>query len=170
MQHRYDPGNPLALQPRPDQHSGFAGYDGTAQGSTSEVSSLKLEKGRSGIALVLAADSAVYGSVVKGSVAVANGDGARSWLCRRAAGTRSPSPCRAIWQSAPTGTVKVYVKPGKGKYALKKPLRLIPGYSGVISIGVKVTKKKATIRVKTVYSGNGTYTGSSTGVNVVTVK
>jgi hypothetical protein len=50
------------------------GQTESAQTSTSNVVTLTLTKGKSGIALVLAADSSVYGSGVKGSVAVANGD------------------------------------------------------------------------------------------------
>ena len=48
---------------------------GTTQSSTSNVVTLTLTKGKSGIALVLAEDSTVYGTGVKGSVAVVNGDG-----------------------------------------------------------------------------------------------
>ena len=66
--------------------------------------------------------------------------------------------------------MKVYVKTGSGKYALKKTVTLKAGGKGVVSTGVKVTRKKATIRVKTVFSGNGSYAGSRTGTKVVKVK
>ncbi|MCW2788299.1 MAG: hypothetical protein JWP56_602 [Aeromicrobium sp.] len=51
------------------------GQTASAQRSESNVVGLTLTKGKSGIAMVLAADTSVYGTGVKGSVAVANGDG-----------------------------------------------------------------------------------------------
>lgn len=51
------------------------GQTASAQRSESNVVGLTLTKGQSGIALLLAADTSVYGTGVKGSVAVANGDG-----------------------------------------------------------------------------------------------
>jgi hypothetical protein len=215
------------------------GQTATAQSSTSAALTLMLEKGKSGIALVLAADSSVYGTGVRGSVAVANGDGgsvtltyggttidlplgssdsaAFSLPAGLAAGsytvsavftgtdrfepsgvatathrvTKAPTSAAVSAKSTvkkgrtltvrttvkgatagtfPTGTVKVYVKTGTGSYKLKKVVTLKPGNRGVVGTGVKVTKKKGTVRVKTVYSGDGNYAGSSTGSKAVRVK
>jgi hypothetical protein len=215
------------------------GQTATSQSSTSASLSLMLEKGKSGIALVLATDSSVYGAGVKGSVAVANGDGGSVKLtyggttidlplgasdsasfafpAGLAAGsytvsaqftgtdrfepsgvatvshqvTKAPTSAAVSAKSSitkggtltvkttvkgatagtfPTGQVKVYVKTGEGSYKLKKIVTLRPGNRGVVSTGVKVTKKKATIRVKTVYAGDGNYAGDSTGSKTVRVK
>jgi hypothetical protein len=70
----------------------------------------------------------------------------------------------------PTGSVKVYVKTSNGKYVLKETVRLTASAKGVVSTGVKVTRKKATIRVKTVYTGDGNYAGDSTTSKQVRVK
>ncbi len=215
------------------------GQTATAQSSESNVVGLTLTKGKSGIALVLAADSAVYGSGVRGSVAVANGDGgsvtltyggtkvqlplggsdsasfslpknlavgrytvgatfdgtdkvepsglatagfqvtkkatsasisAKSSIKRGKKLTVTTTVRGATAGTFPTGTVKVYVKTGKGAYKLKKTVALTAGKKGVANAYVTVTKKKATIRVKAVYSGSGTYGGSTTGTKVVKVK
>lgn len=215
------------------------GQTATAQSSTSAALTLTLEKGKSGIALVLATDTSVYGTGVKGSVAVANGDGGSVRLtyggktvvlplgpsdsaafrlpAGLAAGSYtvsavftgtdkyepsgvatarhrvSKAPTRATLSSKssvkkgrtlsirttvkgatagtfPTGPVRVYVKTGKGSYQLKKTVTLTAGNRGVVSTGVKVTKKKASIRIKTVYAGNGNYGASSTASKVVRVK
>jgi hypothetical protein len=215
------------------------GQTSSAQSSTSNVVSLTLAKGKSSIALVLAADSTVYGSGVKGSVAVANGDGGTvtvtyggttfdvrlggsdSATFTLPAGlavggytvsavfngtgkvepsavatvgyrvTKAPTRATVSAKSSvkrgklltvkttvrgatagtfPTGTVKVYVKTGKGTYALKKTVSLSAARRGSVSTTVRVTKKKATVHVKTVYSGDATYGGSRTGSKVVRVK
>ncbi|MCL8250854.1 Ig-like domain repeat protein [Aeromicrobium fastidiosum] len=215
------------------------GQTATAQSSTSAALTLMLEKGKSGIALVLATDSSVYGTGVRGSVAVANGDGgsvrltyggttvdlplgssdAAAFTLPAGLGagsytvsavftgtdrfepsgvatashqvTKAPTSAAVSAKSSvakgrtltvrttvkgatagtfPTGQVKVYVKTGKGSYRLKKIATLTPGNRGVVSTGVTVTKKKATIRVKTVYSGDGNYGASSTGSKAVRVK
>jgi hypothetical protein len=70
----------------------------------------------------------------------------------------------------PTGSVKVYVKTGGGKYVLKKTVRLTAANKGVVSAGVKVTRKKGTIRIKAVYSGNGNFAGDSSATKGVRVK
>ncbi|MRJ75858.1 hypothetical protein GEV29_04870 [Aeromicrobium sp. SMF47] len=59
------------------EHSFTAAFGQTAsaQRSESNVVGLTLTKGKSGIAMVLASDTSVYGTGVKGSVGVANGDG-----------------------------------------------------------------------------------------------
>lgn len=210
----------------------------SAQSSTSNEVTLTLTKGKSGIALILAADSSVYGSGVKGSVAVANGDhgtvtvtygdtsfdvalgdsdSATFTLPKELAagtydveavfnGTDTYDPSgvasaaykvtkkattSAISSSSsvkagktltvkstvkgatagtyPTGTVKVYVKTN-GAYALKKTVTLSAAKKGVVSTGVKVTKKKTTIRIKMVFSGGGNYAGSKSASKAVKVK
>jgi hypothetical protein len=70
----------------------------------------------------------------------------------------------------PTGTVKVYVKTSNGTYSLKDTVRLRASDRGVVSTSVKVTRKKATIRVKAVYSGDGNYAGDTTASKGVRVK
>jgi hypothetical protein len=80
-------------------------FDGSTSRGTADVVGLTLTKGKSGIAVVLAADETVYGSPAKGSVAVANGDGgtvtpptaARRSTCLWAARTRRRSLCRQVW-------------------------------------------------------------------------
>lgn len=211
----------------------------TAQASESNVVGLTLTKGKSGIAMLLAADSAVYGSAVKGSVAVANGDGGsvtvtyggRSTTLALGnsdiatftipAGLSAGSyPVKAVFNGTdkvdpsgiasaslkvtkkvtaatvsssssvkkgkwltvkttvrggvagtfPTGTVKVYVKTGNGRYFLKKTVALRAANRGVIGTTVKAPNKKTNLRVKAVFSGNGNYSSSSTGTKTVKVK
>lgn len=215
------------------------GETASAQSSTSNVVTLTLTKGQSGIALVLAAESTVYGSGVNGSVAVANGDhgsvtvtyggtsfdvalgdsdSAKFTLPKNlAVGTYTveakfngtdkydPSgvasapyevtkkPTSSLISSSssvkrgkvlavkatikgatagtyPTGTVKLYVQTGRGAYVLKSTRTISAGYKGVIGMAATAPKKKTTIRVKVVYSGNGNYRGSTSAVKVVKVK
>ncbi|MFI5430030.1 Ig-like domain repeat protein [Aeromicrobium sp. UC242_57] len=211
----------------------------TAQKSESNVVGLTLTKGKSGIAMLLATDSAVYGSAVKGSVAVANGDGGTVTVTYAgksldlplgsgdvatftipaglAAGshdvsavfngtdkvdpsgvasaqlkiTKKATAATVTSKSSvkkgktltvkttvkggtagtfPTGSVKIYVRTGKGGYVLKKTVSLSAAAKGVVSTGVKVANKKTTVWVKAVYSGSANYSGSSTGTKAVKVK
>jgi hypothetical protein len=211
----------------------------SAVGSGSGFTSTARLKGKPGLSLVLGADSATYGSSVRGVVSVGTGDGGTvtvtvggssvtvpvgasgaapftlpaglavgSYTVEavfNGSGTSTPSDrasaTYAVTKKAtaasvsakssvkkgkklavkttvrgatagtyPTGTVKVYVKTGNGKYVLKKTVRLTAGSKGVVSTSVTVTRKKATIRVKTVYSGDGSYFGDSTGSKGVRVK
>lgn len=211
----------------------------TSQTSQSNVVGLALTKGKSGIAILLATDSAVYGSAVKGSVAVANGDGGKVTVTyagksvdvplgssdsaaftvpaglvpgtyavsavfngtdkvdpsgaasadlkivkkATSASVSSASSIKkgktlavkttvkgAVAGTYPTGTVKIYVKTGSGSYVLKKTVSLSAGNKGVVSAGVKVSGKKTTLRVKTVFAGDAKYVGSATGTKVVKVR
>lgn len=72
--------------------------------------------------------------------------------------------------TSPTGTAKVYVKTGSGSFRLAKTVPLKSSAKGVVSTGVKAPSRKTTIRVKVVYSGNGDYAGSTSGVKAVKVK
>ncbi|MCD9199918.1 Ig-like domain-containing protein [Aeromicrobium wangtongii] len=215
------------------------GQTASAQSSTSNIAAVTLEKGKSSIALVLAADSTVYGSGVKGSVAVANGDGGTvtvtyggttfdvrlggsdsaaftlpaglavgtytvsavfngterveasgvataGYRVTKAATTASISAKSSVkggkkltvkttvrgatGGTHPTGRVKVYVKTGKGKYVLKKTVTLSAAQRGAVKATVKVTKKKGTVRVKTVYSGDATYGGAASATRAVRIK
>lgn len=210
----------------------------SAQSSTSNVVTLTLTKGQSGIALILAAGSTVYGSGVQGSVAVANGDhgtvtvtyggtsfdvalgdsdsatftlpkglaagsynveavfngtdkydpsgvASAAYKVTKKATTSAISSKSSVKAGKtltvkstikgatagtyPTGTVKVYMKTN-GAYALKKTVTLSAAKKGVVSTGVKVTKKKKTIRIKMVFSGSGNYAGSKSGSKAVKVK
>ncbi|MCL3816906.1 Ig-like domain repeat protein [Aeromicrobium wangtongii] len=215
------------------------GQTASAQSSTSNIAAVTLEKGKSSIALVLAADSTVYGSGVKGSVAVANGDGGTvtvtyggktfdvrlggsdsaaftlpaglavgtytvsavfngtdrveasgvataGYRVTKAATTASISAKSSVKRGKkltvkttvrgatggthPTGRVKVYVKTGKGKYVLKKTVTLSAAKRGVVKATVKVTKKKGTVRVKTVYSGDASFGGATSATKTVRIK
>ncbi|WP_456696035.1 Ig-like domain repeat protein [Aeromicrobium sp. P5_D10] len=211
----------------------------TAQASESNVIGLTLAKGKSGIAMLLATDSTVYGTAVKGSVAVANGDGGTVTVkfggrtidlplggsdsvaftvpaglvpgtygvdavfngtdkvdpsgvastglkILKKATTASVSSKSSIKKGKtltvkttikgatagtfPTGSVKIYVKTGKGGYILKKTVSLTASRKGTIATTVKAPKKKATLRIKTVFSGDAKYVGSATTTRVVKVK
>lgn len=211
----------------------------TAQASESNQIGLTLTKGKAGIALLLAADSAVYGSVVKGSVAVANGAGgsvrvsyagksidlvvgasdrvaftlpagllpgthavtavfngtdevapsgvasADLVVVKKAtkasvASAAKVKPGRTLTLTTtvagatagtyPTGTVKVLVKTGSGKYVVKRSVSLTAAQRGIVRTSVPVGGKKTTLRIKTVFSGDRAYVGSSTAVKVVKVK
>lgn len=210
----------------------------TAQRSESNVVSLTLTKGQTGIALQLAADSVVFGSAVKGSISVDNGDGGTVTVTygtrsvdltldesgaatftvpaglaaggysvkARFNGTDKVDPSGVASASLkivkkattssistkstvkkgrtltvkttvkgatagvyPTGSVKVYVKTSNGKYALKRTVTLKAADRGAVSTGVTVTKKKATIRVKAVFSGNTNFSGSTSATKAVKV-
>ncbi len=147
--------------------------------STSGTASFTLPAG-------LAAGSYTVGAVYSGTDAVAESSATAAYRVTKAPTSAAVSAKSSIKKGGtltvkttvkgatagtfPTGQVKVYVKTGKGSYKLKKIVTLKPGNRGVVSTGVKVTKKKATIRVKTVYSGDSNYAGDSTGSKAVRVK
>lgn len=69
---------------------------------------------------------------------------------------------------APSGSVRVYVKaPGAKSFSLARTVRLS---RGTVLAGLKAPKKKGTLYVRTVYSGDGSFTGSTSSTKGVRVR
>jgi len=123
-----------------------AAYDGTdrTEGSPSISTTLTVTK-KATTAKISAPAKVKRGQAIKGKVSVGG----------KVAGV------------APKGTAKVYLARGKGGYKLAKTVKVS---SGKVSYSVKAPKKRQSVRVKVVYSGDANYTASSSTAKAVSVR
>ncbi|SKB06628.1 Ig-like domain-containing protein [Aeromicrobium choanae] len=132
---------------KPGRHTVSAAYDGTDRTDGSARISSTLTVAKKGTTASLSAKSVVKpGKTLSGKFAIRGG----------------------VAGVAPTGTAKVYVASGKGGYKLSRTVR-VPS-TGKASFTVKAPKKRQSLRVKVVYSGDANYGSSSSVVKSVRVR
>ncbi|MCL3837976.1 Ig-like domain-containing protein [Aeromicrobium duanguangcaii] len=132
---------------KPGRYTVSAAYDGTDRTEASASISTSLVVAKKGTSASVSAPKSVKGGkALRGKIAVRGG----------------------VAGVAPTGTAKVYVAKAKGGYKLAKTVR-VPA-SGKVSYSVKAPKKRQSLRVKVVYSGDVNYGSSNSTVKAVRVR
>ncbi|MTB88486.1 Ig-like domain repeat protein [Aeromicrobium senzhongii] len=132
---------------KPGRYTVSAAYDGTDRTAASARISTSLVVTKKGTSASVSAPKSVKaGKALRGKIAVRGG----------------------VASVAPTGTAKVYVAKGKGGYKLAKTVR-VPS-SGKATYAVKAPKKRQSLRVKVVYSGDANYGSSKSTVKAVRVR